>query len=76
MARPAAEIEPQACMLSSSSILPGPMRLSGSRSIRKFSKGSDRLDEAGISHSTCLEDDLYIHIIIYNVNFLSLNVQP
>jgi hypothetical protein len=49
MARPAAEIEPQACMLSSNWILPGPIRPFGSRSIRKLNEGIDLLDEACMS---------------------------
>src|SRR5580698_8687013 len=40
MARPAAEIDPQAWMFSSSWILPGPIRPSVSRSIRTLSEGS------------------------------------
>lgn len=56
MERPAAEIEPQVRMLSSSWILPGPMRLVGSRSIRKFSESSGLLDDGRMSHSTCSED--------------------
>src|SRR5579871_2121422 len=40
MARPAAEIEPQLLMFSSSRILPGPIRPSASRSIRTLSDGS------------------------------------
>jgi hypothetical protein len=54
--------------------LPGPMRPSGSRSIRKFSESSDLLDEAGISHPMCLEGKsryLYYH---FQRRFLSLTV--
>ncbi len=40
IARPAAEIEPQAWMFSSNWILPGPIRPSASRSIRTLSCGS------------------------------------
>src|SRR5579863_40038 len=43
MARPAAEIEPQLSMFSSSKILPGPIRPSESRSIRTLSDGNDDL---------------------------------
>lgn len=39
MARPAAEIDPQESIFSSSWILPGPMRLSESRSMRTLSEG-------------------------------------
>ncbi|WP_439926170.1 hypothetical protein [Nitrobacter sp. JJSN] len=49
MARPAAEIEPQVWMLSSNSILPGPIRPFASRSIRKLNDGIDLLDEACMS---------------------------
>src|ERR1700733_13286100 len=41
IARPAAEIEPQAWMFSKSWILPGPMRPSASRSIRTLREGRD-----------------------------------
>jgi hypothetical protein len=41
IARPAAEIEPQLLILSSKRILPGPIRPSGSRSIRTLSEGND-----------------------------------
>ena len=40
MARPAAEIDPQESIFSSSWILPGPMRLSESRSMRTLSEGN------------------------------------
>src|SRR6185295_5307091 len=41
MARPAAEIDPNCRMFSSSRILPGPIRPSSSRSMRRLSVGSD-----------------------------------
>src|SRR5947199_5476050 len=40
IARPAAEIEPHLSMLSSNAIFPGPIRPSGSRSIRTLREGS------------------------------------
>jgi hypothetical protein len=46
MARPAAEIEPQAAMLSSNWILPGPSRLSSSKSMRTLSEGSGFVADA------------------------------
>src|ERR1700722_6628745 len=45
MARPAAEIEPQLSIFSSSRILPGPIRPSRSRSIRTLSDGSNVGDD-------------------------------
>src|SRR5258708_28579636 len=41
IARPAAEIDPHLSMFSSNWILPGPIRRSGSRSIRTLREGSD-----------------------------------
>src|SRR6266404_5809587 len=41
IARPAAEIDPHLSMFSSNWILPGPIRPSGSRSIRTLREGSD-----------------------------------
>jgi hypothetical protein len=46
MARPAAEIEPQAALLSSNWILPGPSRLASSKSMRTLSEGSGFAAEA------------------------------
>src|SRR5438876_7073263 len=40
IARPAAEIEPHLSMFSSNAIFPGPIRPSGSRSIRTLREGS------------------------------------
>jgi hypothetical protein len=41
IARPAAEIDPQASIFSSNRILPGPMRASPARSIRTLREGID-----------------------------------
>jgi hypothetical protein len=45
IALPAAEIEPQVRIFSSSWILPGPMRPSLSRSIRTLKDGSDAAED-------------------------------
>jgi hypothetical protein len=45
MARPAAEIDPQLSIFSSSRILPGPIRPSRSRSIRTLKEGSNLGDD-------------------------------
>jgi hypothetical protein len=41
IARPAAMIEPQEAIFSSSWILPGPIRASGPRSMRRLNDGDD-----------------------------------
>lgn len=48
MARPAAEIEPQLLIFSSSRILPGPIRPFASRSIRTLRDGEDVDDDLRI----------------------------
>src|ERR1700730_5635927 len=52
IARPAAEIDPQAWIFSKSWILPGPIRPSASRSIRTLREGS------GLAADFCIEDGL------------------
>ena len=48
IARPAAEIEPQALMFSSSCILPGPIRFRVPRSMRRLKDGSDLGEALGM----------------------------
>src|SRR5882757_1522987 len=50
IARPAAEIDPQSRMFSSNWILPGPIRPSGSRSIRTLREGSDFALDLGMKY--------------------------
>src|SRR5258708_7591487 len=50
IARPAAEIEPFLWMFSSNWILPGPIRPSGSRSIRTLREGSDLTPGFGMQY--------------------------
>src|SRR5882757_8860992 len=50
IARPAAEIDPQSRMFSNSWILPGPIRPSGSRSIRTLREGSDFALDLGMKY--------------------------
>lgn len=54
IARPAAEIEPQAAMLSSNWIFPGPSRLSESKSMRTLSDGN------GFAADDLAADDLAV----------------
>lgn len=54
MARPAAEIEPQLLIFSSSRILPGPIRPFASRSIRTLRDGEDVGDDLRIDGSLIL----------------------
>jgi hypothetical protein len=48
IARPAAEIDPQASIFSSNRILPGPIRASPARSIRTLREGSDLAVDFGM----------------------------
>src|SRR6478736_2749643 len=50
IARPAAEIDPHVWMFSSNWILPGPIRPSGSRSMRTLREGSDLTPGFGMQY--------------------------
>ena len=55
IARPAAEIDPQASIFSSNWILPGPIRASPSRSIRTLREGSDLALDFGMDDLLSLD---------------------